>query len=508
MSNTYITHVGRKALDDAVAAGRAVKIAKVIVDSHMLPDDIDARTLTAVQHNPTDQTGKSAIYPVSGHSSNGEVLIAWALPANSGGYDINGLGFLLDDGTLFAYQRRALGSKPLPNENAFFEPRGTLKYKNSDASSITIDLDLTGHFATLADVEYFINEHELEVRKLLRKIEGTLGQVRLYTRLRDVDSDYLPIIGQTIKKTDYPDYFKHLGVTASTLRLPDWSNRYVRQLSEEYGEGEFLEDLIKAHNHTATIADGGSFTPTAYPIDLGKKSSTLVLNGRFHTNQAGSHTHKATASSAGEHNHSISINSGGGHSHSASSGDAGGHNHGASVHAAGEHSHSARTGQSGSHSHEVPTEPDGTGGGGAISSGPHRETSHRDTRVAGSHTHLVTVDRAGNHGHGITINSVANHSHSVRVDAVGGHTHSASSGKVAAHSHTVSTETSGSHGHYVDVNFGTKTVSMTLGSYTVKLHKVSAHSHTATINSTGGSENRPKSVVGVFAVKTRYLVDL
>ncbi|EJZ9093460.1 phage tail protein [Vibrio parahaemolyticus] len=512
MTQTYITNAGRKALDDAVAAGRNVQVVSVIVDSQMLSNDIDPRTLTKVQHNPTDQNGANAIYPVKGNSANGEVLIAWSLPANSGGYEVNGLGFLLADGTLFAYQRRALGYKPTPSDDAFFEPRGTVKYKGSDAASVEVTLSLDGHFATIPDVNYLINEHENAFRQIMRRIEGNLGQIRIYTKESEVDPEFLPIIGQTIRKSDYPDYFKHLGVTASTLRLPDWSNRYVRQLSDQYQSGVFLEDLIKAHSHTATIADDGSFTPTAYPIDLGIKSTKLTLNGRFYTNTTGEHTHSNSVSSEGEHEHQIHIEDAGAHSHSGKTNTAGNHGHRATISEAGEHNHQTEVWGAGSHWHDIPYEPDGTGGYGSISTGPHQPLINPSkkfhTEAAGYHTHTVRVLRGGLHAHGISLDSSGNHSHSLTIYNNGDHSHTAKASKAPAHSHKVTSSHEGNHRHYVDVNFGDKAVSMKLGQYTVKLHKVAAHSHRATIHSTGGTETRPKSVVAVHAVKVKYVVPL
>lgn len=125
----------------------------------------------------------------------------------------------------------------------------------------------------------------------LRKIEGKVGRVRLYMR-NDIDDDYLPIRGQTIRKSDYPDYFAHLNITAETLRLPNWSTHgYIRQFSDTLAAGVTLEQEILQHNHTATIGNGGGHTPTAHPVDLGAKSGTFTLNKRFWTENAGAHSH-------------------------------------------------------------------------------------------------------------------------------------------------------------------------------------------------------------------------
>ena len=118
----------------------------------------------------------------------------------------------------------------------------------------------------------------------MRKVEGKLGRVRIYMR-NDIDDDYLPITGQTINKSDYPDYFALLNITANTLKLPDWSkNGYIRQFSDALTAGTILEQEILQHTHTATIGNNGGHTPIAMPIDLGSKNGTFSVNGNFGTN--------------------------------------------------------------------------------------------------------------------------------------------------------------------------------------------------------------------------------
>ncbi|WP_394165963.1 phage tail protein [Photobacterium piscicola] len=143
-------------------------------------------------------------------------------------------------------------------------------------------------------------EANLTTTKLtLRKVEGKVGRVRLYMR-NDIDDDYLPIRGQTIRKSDYPDYFAHLNITTETLRLPNWSTHgYIRQFSDTLAAGATLEQEILQHNHTATIGNGGGHTPTAYPIDLGSKSGVFSLNKRFWTSSNNAHSHTYTTAIGG-----------------------------------------------------------------------------------------------------------------------------------------------------------------------------------------------------------------
>ena len=506
MSQTYITTAGRQALDDAIADGRNIQIASVIVDSQMLSEEIDPRTLTAVTHNPSDQSGNPAIYPVKGESKNGEVLIAWALPANSGGYGVNGLGFALSDGTLFAYQRRALGYKPVPDDDAFFEPRGTIKYKGADADNITVNLTLEGHFATVPDVNYFISEHDKAARQLMRKIEGGLGQVRIYTKANEVDPEFLPILGQTIHKTDYPDYFEHLGVVTSTLKLPDWREYgYIRQISDSLNAGQQLEDLIKSHDHEASAATGGAHTPKAYEMDFGTKSGKLVLNGRFNTKTAGEHDHDATVNEAGAHTpkakpYTLGTKSGSFALNKRFYTNARSHTHGrGTMDIKGSATYISET----------------FGAVGKTDGAFYKEEGYRASktpdRTDSSNTGKLFF-RASSGWSGRTTSESHNHYVDVNFGTtnvpinIGSFT--VSMEKVPAHAHTATISSGGSHRHYVDVNFGTKTVNIAIGKYTPKLYGVPGHDHTITVKHTGGSETRPKTTVAVYAVKVKYLVSL
>ncbi len=232
-----------------------------------------------------------------------------------------------------------------------------------------------------------INSQLIQILTIMRKVEGKLGRVRLYMA-DDIDDDYLSIRGQTINKSDYPEYFKYLGITDNTLTLPDWGeNPYIRQYNAVTEPGATLTQQILKHAHTAETSDGGAHTPIINQVDLGSKSGSTVLNKRFNTNTAGDHNHPITANSDGN------------------------------------------------------TTP------GDISS----------SRGTGTVSHPYT----------------------------GG---------------------GGSHYHYVDVNFGTVTMSIFIGAFTPSCQPVPAHGHTTTINETGEDKLRPDSTVAVYAVKVKYLV--
>lgn len=197
------------------------------------------------------------------------------------------------------------------------------------------------------------------------------------------------------------------------MRLPDWSTHpYLRQYSDAYAAGRQLKQEIQSHSHGLTINDAGGHTPQAYPIDLGTRSGSLTLNGRFWTNTTGNHNHTGSTTTDGNHRHG--------------------------------------TPKSESN--------DGVG--------DYLDSSWK------SHNGYTYTSYDGSHKHGLSINS------------------------------------NGNHNHYVDVNFGTRSVSIALGSYTVRLHAVPNHKHTGSVHSFGGAETRPNSTVVVYAVKVKYITQL
>ncbi|MEF1204324.1 phage tail-collar fiber domain-containing protein [Photobacterium damselae] len=125
---------------------------------------------------------------------------------------------------------------------------------------------------------------------IMRKMEGKLGRVRIYMD-NEIDDDYIAISGQTIFKTDYPEYFKHMGIADSTMTLPDWGEYgYIRQFNDTHVAGTQLADEIKRHNHTGSTSEAGGHTPIANPIDLGTKKGSFSEQLTIRRNQTNSRT--------------------------------------------------------------------------------------------------------------------------------------------------------------------------------------------------------------------------
>lgn len=132
--------------------------------------------------------------------------------------------------------------------------------------------------------------------------------------------------------------------------------------------------------------------------------------------------------------------------------------------------------------------------------------------MTASHTHTASSGAAGAHGHTNTMSSEGGHNHTGTTDPGGAHQHNLTSidssgaaggteardfipegdggtviGQTAtapAHTHFFTTGNNGAHIH------------------TVSITAAPDHTHTVTVNSTGGTETRPRNVAMNFIIKT------
>lgn len=235
-------------------------------------------------------------------------------------------------------------------------------------------------YAKKSETEISLNQ----ITAIMRQMEGKLGRVRIYMA-NDIDAEYLPILGQTITKADYPDYFDYLGIIDEELTLPDWSKHpYLHQASDVIPAGTTLEQqLLKhahsassnstgAHSHTAGSNSTGAHTHIIDNKDLGTKTVSTKDLGTKTTNTTGNHNHyyintsgqgsidgslyqgelgnsssqgNNTSSAAGNHSHTVALGS---HNHTVAMGA---HNH--TMQSSGAHSHTITVNSGGAHSHTI-----------------------------------------------------------------------------------------------------------------------------------------------------------
>lgn len=214
-------------------------------------------------------------------------------------------------------------------------------------------------YAKKSETEVSLNQ----ITAIMRQMEGKLGRVRIYMA-NDIDDEYLPILGQTITKADYPDYFDYLGITDDELTLPDWSKHpYLHQASEAIPAGTTLEQQLLKHAHSASSNSTGAHSHAVDSKDLGTKTVSTKDLGTKTTNTTGSHSHpvslykdqgtdqaisaygstnywkKVNTDSAGNHSHTVALGS---HNHTVALGS---HNH--TMQSAGAHSHTITVNENG-----------------------------------------------------------------------------------------------------------------------------------------------------------------
>lgn len=84
--------------------------------------------------------------------------------------------------------------------------------------------------------------------------EVPLGGTMLWSLGVDtVPATYIILDGREVTRQDYPDLVTLIaGPHATKATVPDWSNRYVRQMSSTLPPKTLQENSIKAHRHTGT----------------------------------------------------------------------------------------------------------------------------------------------------------------------------------------------------------------------------------------------------------------
>ncbi|HDM8166664.1 TPA: phage tail protein [Vibrio harveyi] len=97
----YLTNAGRAAELKAIENNKAITITHMIIDADVLPDSADPKAVTQIAnpaHSPIPAW-------VNAKVADGELNVISDIPADVGGFHINGIGYGLADGTIYAYAR-------------------------------------------------------------------------------------------------------------------------------------------------------------------------------------------------------------------------------------------------------------------------------------------------------------------------------------------------------------------------------------------------------------------
>ncbi|CAH6981946.1 hypothetical protein VCHA29O37_460027 [Vibrio chagasii] len=97
-TDIYITKQGIARHLDAIAEGREIAVTHMVVDSDLLPSNQNPANIESV--NPAHEPFTAYV------EREGNILKMFSdIPIGVGGFQLNGIAFLLDDGTVFAYAR-------------------------------------------------------------------------------------------------------------------------------------------------------------------------------------------------------------------------------------------------------------------------------------------------------------------------------------------------------------------------------------------------------------------
>lgn len=151
----YLTNAGRAAELNALKNGTKIKIVQMVVDGHLVPDDGDPKSVDTVT------TPISVPYNamVSVDEVSGTLTLIADIPANHGGFIINGIAWILEGEIVYAYSRAMSDVKPSPDSGQASAVRYECEIVTTNASSITHTYDASRLYATHTDLQRSLDEY-------------------------------------------------------------------------------------------------------------------------------------------------------------------------------------------------------------------------------------------------------------------------------------------------------------------------------------------------------------
>lgn len=146
----YVTQVGfnQEALDKQLR--RSTDLTHLVIDGTLLPDGSSPSALTGVQN----EVKRYQLSRVEVDAQNASMLIAEAvIPADDGGFNINGIGIETSLGVLYAYARGTGDYKPLLESGQGSDLVVRVQFLPGNADQITLQVDPTAVLATVAYVD-------------------------------------------------------------------------------------------------------------------------------------------------------------------------------------------------------------------------------------------------------------------------------------------------------------------------------------------------------------------
>ncbi|MDG3089130.1 phage tail protein [Vibrio hannami] len=166
----YLTNAGRAAELNAIGSDAEIRIVKMVIDGHLVPDDGDPKAVDTVK------TPISVPYDamVSVDEATGTLKLIADIPANHGGFVINGVAWVLEDGTVYAYSRAMSDVKPSADSGQASAVRYECEIVTQNASVITHTYDASQLYATHFELAEKVSKTGNEIINGIKQFAGNL----------------------------------------------------------------------------------------------------------------------------------------------------------------------------------------------------------------------------------------------------------------------------------------------------------------------------------------------
>lgn len=289
MSNFYsiLTNAGIQKEILAKQNGTSINLAKMAVGSGEITP---TQTMTSLKSEKYRFNINSILQDATNPNY---LVIEGVIPSNIGGFEISEIGIYLDDNTFYAVGNLPKTYKPLLNEGSAKDLTIKMIIEVSNADNIVLKVDDSVVLATRNFVQNelkkyaLLNGDEAQLFKVKDAVTGfdainnrTLnyalkklvpaGIMNIWTGAIPPDG-YLIANGAVLNRLAYKDLWAYaeksgnivteaewlngrygsysIGDNATTFRIPDTRNHFIRGLNTTRAIGNFQKDSIKQHNH-------------------------------------------------------------------------------------------------------------------------------------------------------------------------------------------------------------------------------------------------------------------
>ncbi|WP_193210282.1 phage tail-collar fiber domain-containing protein [Aliarcobacter butzleri] len=289
MSNYYsiITNAGIQKEILSKQNGSSINLAKMAVGSGEITP---IQTMTSLKNEKYRFNINSIL---QSETNPNHLIVEGVIPSNVGGFEISEIGIYLDDNTFYAVGNLPKTYKPLLDEGSAKDLTIKMFIEVSNSDSIVLKVDDSVVLATRNFVQNelkkyaFLNGDELQnfrVKDAINSFDAVNSRTLNYALKKLIPAGimsiwtgtiapdgYLIANGAVLNRSAYKDLWAFaeksgnivtetewlngrygsysIGDNATTFRIPDIRNHFIRGLNTTRVIGNFQKDSIKQHNH-------------------------------------------------------------------------------------------------------------------------------------------------------------------------------------------------------------------------------------------------------------------